>query len=261
LIQILLAQFIPCFAQQRTFKYLVEFFWGFVISGRKVITNIFLFTDQTRHYTNYYRFLKKYAWDYVKMAKTLFKLIEEKVSSFAEKCRFESENTFLVIDSTFARKSGEKFDGADFFFDHSSKPNTPKYIWGHCVFLLGVIHRIPGLEWMCFPFLSSLYLRKDTIERQNLKIPFVPMLEKAAGLILSVKECLRKRTTVVADAFFSKKTFFKPLMDNGIYTLTRSRKDAVAFESAPPQKEKKRGRPKVFDKKVKLRPNLIFDSQ
>lgn len=48
-------------------------------------------------------------------------------------------------------------------------------------------------------------------------------------------------------------------MNNGIYTLTRSRKDAVAFEffsSVPPEKEKKRGRPKAFGKKVKIR-NLL----
>lgn len=163
LIQILLAQFIPCFAQQRTFQYLVDFFVGFVMDGRKTITNIFLSTDKNRHYTNYYRFLKNYAWSQIDAARTLFKLIEEKTASFLEKSRTQSENTFLVLDSTFAKKSGKKLDGVDFFFDHSSKSNAPKYVWGQCVFILGILHRAANVGWLCFPFLSFLYLRKETI--------------------------------------------------------------------------------------------------
>jgi len=257
-IQILLLSFLPCFSQERTFKYLVDFFWGIVSIKRKTVTGIYLQSEMSRHFTNYYRFLKKYKWDTLSLSKKLYETIREKTTIFAGKC--QKDNIYLVLDSTFAKKSGKNFDGVDFHFDHSSKPNTPKYIWGHCVFILGNLITSPCCKRMCFPFMASLYLRQDTIKKQKLSDLFVPMLDKAVDMIISVKDCFKgKIVTVVADAFFSKKNFFKPLFESGIYVLTRCRKDAVAYEPAPPPKEKKRGRPKLYGDKIKLRDLLSVE--
>lgn len=251
-LQFLLTSFIPCFAQVRTFQYLVEFFWGIVCAtARRTVTQIFLAAGSKRHYTNYHRFLKNYHWSILEVARCLFILIQSNIAPLAE--GKNGKNLFLPLDSTFSKKSGKKMDGVDSFFDHSTKPNTPKYIWGHCIFLLGVLYRLPILGWMCFPFLASIYLRKDTIKRQNLNEPFIPMLQKSVEMILSVKEQCTKRITVVADAFFSKKNFFKPLCEKGVYILSRMRHDAIAYEPAPKVDKRGRGRPARYGKKVKLK--------
>lgn len=119
--------------------------------------------------------------------------------------------------------------------------------------MLGVLFQIPGLGPLCLPFLASVYFRKATILKQNLDEDFVPMLEKAVNMVLSIKECCKKPVTVVADAFFSKKSFFLPLMEQGISVLSRMRHDATAYLPPPAVKKKGRGRPRKYGKKIKLK--------
>lgn len=255
-ITILLASFIPCFKQSRTFRYLVDFFIGFVLNGRKTITGIFSRAWGSGHFTNYYRFLKNYKWNIYDLTARLLVLIQSKIDEKAANSKLHRENMFLVLDSTFSEKTGKKFDGVGSFFDHSGKPNSPRFIWGHCIFILGFLFEITGFGWTCFPFLASLYFRKKTIEEQNLDVDFVPMLEKAVGMVEAIKGHCNKTVTVVADAFFSKKTFFGPLFEQGIHVLSRCRHDAIAWEPAPAPKVKKRGRPRKYGGKVKLK-NLL----
>ncbi|MCD4786008.1 MAG: hypothetical protein K8T10_19480 [Candidatus Eremiobacteraeota bacterium] len=59
------------------------------------------------------------------------------------------------------------------------------------------------------------------------------MLEKAVGMVETIKKYCSKTVTVVVDAFFSKKTFFGPLFEEGIYVLSRCRHDVVAWDPGP----------------------------
>lgn len=255
-IQILLSSFIPCFGQYRSFLYFIDFFRGLVmLPGRKTVTQIFLNSDRTKHYTNFYRFLKTHKWDIIDMSKTLLQLIQIKLSENINNDEFFKDNMLFTLDSTFAQKTGKKFDGVASFFDHSSKPNTPKYIWAHCIFILASLFRING-KWFCLPLLSSIWFRKKTIEEQKLDEEFTPMLEKAVAMVLSVKACCKKKITVIADAFFSKSPFFAPLHEQGVFVLSRMRSDAVAYEPAAKPDKPGRGRPRKYGKKVKLR-NLL----
>lgn len=252
-IGILLECFIPCFKQRRTFRYLKEFFKGIIMTGRKTVTRIFLTTDRQRHFTNYYRFLKTYKWKFYDVAMKLLILIQNSFELLVDGDGVYAKNLFIALDTTFAKKSGKKFDGADIFHDHSSGKNKAKYVWGHCIFVLGVLYRIPTLGPLCLPFLASIYFREATIKRQKLDEKFVKMLEKAVDMVVSVKGCCKKPITVVADAFFSKKPFFKPLFEKGIFVLSRMRHDAVAYRPALPKKEKTRGRKRKYGEKVKLK--------
>jgi len=187
------------------------------------------------------------------MAMKLFLLIQTSFEPFVDNAGVYARNLFIALDSTFAKKSGKKFDGADIFHDHSSGTNKAKYIWGHCIFVLGVLYRIAILGSLCLPFLAGIYFRKATIERQKLDEKFTKMLEKAADMVISVKDCCKLPITVVADAFFSKLPFFKPLLEKGIFVLSRMRHDAVAYRPALPKREKTRGRPRKYGEKVKLK--------
>jgi len=113
-LQFFLTSFVPCFAQVRTFQYLVEFFWGIVCAtARKTVTQIFIAAGSKRHYTNYHRFLKNYRKNVLDVARCLFTLIKSNIAPITGK--EDEENLFLPLDSTFSKKSGKKMDGVDSF--------------------------------------------------------------------------------------------------------------------------------------------------
>ena len=248
-LMILLNNFIPCFKQKRTFRYLIAFFKGFVLNGRKTVTGIFTLSEADGHWTNLYRFLKTYKWKTDRLCAKLCSLIIEKTESFAGERKLTRENAFAAIDQTFAEKTGKKFDGADIFFDHTSERN----ILGHCIFMQGILVPVPASGWTCIPVEASLYVREKTINEQNLKIEYRKMIPVAVEMAKNLAKIVTKPLTIVADAFFYKKSFFKTLHDDGVSVVTRCRSDAVAYRPAPKPAKKKRGRPRKFGEKIKLR--------
>ena len=247
-LMILLNNFIPCFRQKRTFRYLVAFFKGFILNGRKTVTRIFTNSDDDRHWTNFYRFLKKYKWEADSLFEKLCSIAAEKMKAATRKTKMLSENVFGVLDPTYAEKSGKKFDGSGLFFDHSAE----KYIWGHCIFIQGLLIPLATGNWTAIPVQASIFIRKATLEKEGREEEFETMIEKAVNMTKQLSEQVSKPLTMVADAFFYKKKFFAKLYESGIFVLTRCRSDAVAYRPAEQPKVNKRGRPKKYGEKVKL---------
>lgn len=68
--------------------------------------------------------------------------------------------------------------------------------------------------------------------------------------ILTVARLLPITKTIVADAFFSKETFVRPLVKEEFNVVSRLRNDAVLFYPTTESPTGKRGRPKLYDGKV-----------
>jgi len=109
-LQFFLTSFVPCFAQVRTFQYLVEFFWGIVCAtARKTVTQIFIAAGSKRHYTNYHRFLKNYRKNVLDVARCLFTLIKSNIAPITGKvftCYPGCATTQLLMSQRLKRKRG-----------------------------------------------------------------------------------------------------------------------------------------------------------
>ena len=72
-------------------------------------------------------------------------------------------------------------------------------------------------------------------------------------LLISRKDRLQAISKyLVADAFFSKKTFILPLLDKGFHMIGRLRNDAALWYPTKEKPTGKRGRPRLYDGKIDL---------
>ena len=55
---------------------------------------------------------------------------------------------------------------------------------------------------------------------------------------------------IAADAFFAKRTFIEPLVDNGFHVVSRMRNDAALWYPTAEKRTGKRGRPRIVDGKI-----------
>ena len=77
------------------------------------------------------------------------------------------------------------------------------------------------------------------------------LLDKMAALIVGLQ--WSQPLIVVADAYYAAEKFVRALLDNGHHLVTRLRITATAHSPAAPRKSKRRGRPQIYGKKIKLR--------
>ena len=83
------------------------------------------------------------------------------------------------------------------------------------------------------------------------------LLDKMVGLVSSL--AISQPLYFVADAYYASKKVIRGLLEQDNHLVTQVRKNAVAYHPAPvPEGHKKRGRPKKYGKKVKLR-SLLSD--
>ena len=76
------------------------------------------------------------------------------------------------------------------------------------------------------------------------------LLDKLGHLLLELE--WKEAITVVADAYYAAGRFARRLLDHGHHLITRVRSNAVAYER-PPRRRSKRGRPRFYGKKRKLK--------
>ena len=123
--------------------------------GKKRISTIFadfstliIGTQLTRR--RFYEFLgsPKIKWE--EIIKIVIKKIGQRI--------LIAGRLILVADDSSYGKTGKKISGCQTHFDHASKINSSKWLFGHCRVLVGVLLFIHG-RWACLPFAQKLYLR------------------------------------------------------------------------------------------------------
>ena len=245
----ILGKFRKCFSRQAGFNNFVTVILGILLCrGRKVVTNFTRFAGLEGCYTRLYKFLSRSSWSIQKVVETLVDMI----LGLLPVERDDDGRIRLVVseDSTYAKKSGKKMFGVDFFLDTSNGNKGSKWVRAHCWMVLTAMLEFPGLGWVHFPLRCGMFVRKKTADASG--NTFIPMLEVALVLIRLTFPAERFSLTVVADSFFAKKKFAGELVSMGHHVVTRLRKDAVGFEIPLPQEKRQRGRPKKFGKKVKF---------
>jgi hypothetical protein len=72
-------------------------------------------------------------------------------------------------------------------------------------------------------------------------------------LLFSVANVLGRKVLLVADAYYASGKFIGQLLANGHQLVTRAKSNAVAYRPAPRPAQRRRGRPRLYGEKVRLK--------
>ena len=209
-----------------------ELLIGALMSGSGHITEALFQVGHSKHFSTYYWLIENGKWAWLKTVKKLIKLI---VTFFPRK------EWNLIIDDFVCPRSSDKAPYAEFYHEHSQKPNRPKYIFGQQWVALGL-----SLTWgkLCASLPILLRLHKKVGNRTK--------LTHAVTMVTYVLPLFRYKGTEVirclVDAWYMKAPFILPLLNLGVHVIGQVRKDTVLYDK--PQitdgKTRGRGRPRKY---------------
>jgi hypothetical protein len=79
------------------------------------------------------------------------------------------------------------------------------------------------------------------------------LLDKMVTLLHSLTPLSRQPILLIADAYYASRKVILPLLDLGHQLITRARRNTVAYYPARRPRTPRRGRPRIYGKKVRLR--------
>ncbi len=154
----------------------------------------------------------------------------------------------LVADGLKVPKEGKKMPAVKALHQESQDNSKPEFIMGHSFQAVGMLAYglLGGL--FCVPLASRIHegLVWSNRDRRTL-------LDKLVGLFLPIAEVVGRNAILLADAYYASRKIILPLLEAGHHLVTRVKTTTVAYLSAPQPKKRKRGRPKVYGKKLRLR--------
>jgi hypothetical protein len=158
-----------------------------------------------------------------------------------------------LADGLKVPKEGRKMPAVKKLHQESPNNSKPPFIFGHsfqCVSLLtrtaaGHAAAVPLAARICEGVVWSNRDRRTQLDRLVL-------------LFLSLAAALEDAVVLVADAYYASRKVILPLLGAGHHLVTRARKNAVAYEPAPRPHRRRRGRPRLYGKRVRVR-DLLAD--
>jgi hypothetical protein len=158
----------------------------------------------------------------------------------------------LVGDGIKVAKSGRKMPGVKLLHQQSDSNTKPAYIMGHSMQAVSMLVRA-AQSVFAVPLAVRIHegLVWSNRDRRTLLDKMISLLS-----IVSVDEPFY----FVADAFYAAGKIVKGLRDQDNHLVTRVKSNAVAYAPYVQQGPRKRGRPKLYGAKIKLR-SLLDGSQ
>lgn len=162
-----------------------------------------------------------------------------------------TEEGFIVFaaDGLKVPKEGKKMPAVKNLHQESEDNAKPLYIMGHSFQAVSLLVNSPLGQVFAVPLICRIC--EGLIWNRSLKPK--SLLDKMADLFLEVARTTGKRALLVADAYYASRKIINPLLDEGHHLVTRVKKTSVAYQSPPSCPKRKRGRPKIYGEKVRLR--------
>lgn len=158
------------------------------------------------------------------------------------------DHVVIVADGLKVAKEGKKMPAVKALHQESEDNSKPAFIMGHSFQAVGLLARglLGGI--LCVPLASRIHEGLVWSNRHRRTL-----LDKLVALFLPIAELLNRPAILLADAFYASRKIIRPLLQAGHHLTTRVRITTVAFLPAPQPKKRKRGRPKLYGKKLRLR--------
>lgn len=163
----------------------------------------------------------------------------------------ENGRLVLVADGLKSAKEGKKMPGVKKLHQESGDNSKPAYIFGHSFQALGLLVRGRLGHIVAVPLSSRIHegIQRAPVAKSRKRT----LLDKLASLFLGIAEQLPQPAYLLADAYYASRKIILPLIEQGHHLVTRARSNIVAFCPASSPRKKKRGRPRLYGDKVRLR--------
>lgn len=154
----------------------------------------------------------------------------------------------MIADGLKVAKEGRKMPAVKSLHQESANNSKPPYIMGHSFQIIALL--VSGLRDQMFavPILSRIC--EGIVWHSGTK---KTLLDKLAGMFLEVLRSGSLKAVLVADAYYASRTIILPLLEKGHHLISRVKTNVVAFAPAPKENTPRRGRPRIYGKKIRLR--------
>jgi hypothetical protein len=155
----------------------------------------------------------------------------------------------IVGDGIKVAKSGKKMPGVKLLHQESDSNTKPEYIMGHScqavAILVGALQSVFAVPLASRIHEGLVFSNRNTATLLDKMIPLVDSLGLPSFYF-------------IADAYYCARKVMAPLLNKGNHLVSLVRMNAVAYLPADaPSGKRKKGRPKLYGPKVKLR--TMFD--
>ena len=157
----------------------------------------------------------------------------------------------LLADGLKVPKSGRKMPAVKRLHQVSDSNTKPEYIRGHSLQVVSLLV-CAASPFLAVPLVARIHEGVKYTPRDQRTLP-----EKLTTLIESL--ALKEPFVLIADAYYACATVARWALECDGVLISRLRRNAVAYEPVPPPSgPRKRGRPRRYGEKIRLRE--LFDS-
>ncbi|MEI7775107.1 MAG: transposase [Verrucomicrobiota bacterium] len=232
----------PAFSRQQTFLWFASVFAGMMVRQDKAGVSSFV-RCLGLHERYYDRLLDFFHSDGVNR-QTLMKAWTRVVLSIG-KCHRFNGRPVLVADGIKAPKEGRKMPSVKLLHQEAGSNSKPEYIMGHSCQAVAILCRACA-TFFAVPLTVEIHEGLVFSNRDSRTL-----YDKLNRLIASLS--ISEPFYLIADAYYACAKTAQALLNSGNHLISRVRSNAVAFHVAPDVKQRKRGRPKKYGRKVRLR--------
>lgn len=238
----LILQFSDIFTKPN-FKHFLKVVSGLILGKqKKTITSIITVHGLFKKFYNMHRFFNQYKWDCVQLGLRTLEIIV-KVLKLKE--------LTLALDDTLVMKYGKCIYGRAIHYNHSDKPNAPKFIYGHNWVVIGALKYLNVFKkCICFPFLAKLFIPEEYFTDKS---RFRSRISIAIDMLTKIKEKINVPIILVADGLYAKKNLVRYCIENNISYISRLRSDVALYRKASQPKKRSRGRPRKYGSIISMK--------
>ena len=156
----------------------------------------------------------------------------------------------VVGDGIKVPKRGRKMPGVKLLHQQSESNTKPEYIMGHSMQAVSLlVHAATSV----FAVPLAVRIHEGVVWSNRDRRTLLDKMLALLGIVAIAQPCY-----FVADAYYAARKIVAGLLKNNNHLVTRVKSNAVAYTPYQQRGPRKRGRPKVYDRKVKLK-SLLQD--
>ena len=153
-----------------------------------------------------------------------------------------------LADGIQVGKEGRKMPAVKSLYNDSPDNSKARFIMGHAFHAVSLLVRSGTSRVLAIPLIARIDEGVIWPDEPRESRP-----ARLASLICGLWTPLQKQILLVADAYFAAKTCIEPLRRQGHHIVTRVRLSTVAYRRPAPVRKRRRGRPRIYGKRVVLR--------
>ena len=166
------------------------------------------------------------------------------------------ERLVCLADGIKAPKEGRKMPAVKLLHQQSASNSKPEYIMGHSFQAVSLLVQGPAGHVAAVPLVSRIHEGLIWSNRDTRTL-----LDKLALLLFSLAGIVDRKLLLVADAYYASGKMITKLLGQAHQLVTRAKSNAVAYWPAQVPARRRRGRPRLYGEKVKLKDLARDESQ